>query len=149
MANEELEDFLSHYGVLGMRWGKRKAENRVTVARRPGHEDHELSRKVLRSRTADISTKDLSATNQRLKQEKTLRDIRAQSRVINRGQNYTKAFIGITGTVTSVIALSNTTLGKEVISRGKAIVTKLFSPEGRHTIDYVAPVIREAARHLR
>lgn len=150
MTNQDTNDFLAHYGVLGMQWGKRKTQS-VRVRRNPPSEDHTTSRKVLKTPLNQVSTKDLQVTTKRLQQEKQLRELRTQTATISRGQTQVKALLAIAGTATSVIAFTKSDLGKNLINKGKPFVNKLIQSKGKHTLHYVAPavkVIKEAARHI-
>lgn len=152
MSDNKVEDFLSHYGVLGMHWGKHKVQpSTVSVARQPSHEDHALSRQVSKTPLHQVSTKDLAATNKRLQQEKTFRDLKSKQHVISKGETYVKAALAIAGTAASVYALSKSPLALKMIEKGKPAVEKLLQSKGKHTLHYVAPalnVVKQAAKHL-
>lgn len=149
---EHVEDFFAHYGVLGMKWGRTRSDAQLARAanrRKSNHEDYNNSRDALKTPSNRLSTRDIQTTNQRLKQEKTLRDLRADQQVIKKGSDQVKGILAITTVVASVYALGKSELGKKVIDKGKSIVDGLLASNGRHTLEYAAPVIREAARHLR
>ena len=150
--DDKTEDFLAHYGVLGMKWGKRRSDSqldRAAARRGKNHADYNDSRDALRTPSNRLSTRDIQSTNQRLKQEKTLRDLRNDQKIIKKGSDQVKGILAITTVVASVYALGKSELGKKVIDKGRSVVEALLSSEGRHTLNYVAPVIKEAARHLK
>lgn len=143
---EQLEAFLAHYGVLGMHWGKRKSA--APKASVPSHEDHNQSRQILKTRLDQVSSKDLATTNKRLQQEKTLRELRSQQHVIAKGQTQVKVLLALAGTATSVYALGNSELGKKLINQATPVVKQLLGSKGKHTLHYIVPVVKAAARHI-
>lgn len=49
MFDEDVEDFLEHFGVRGMRWGQRKTPSNTTFDRQTrGLSDKELNRRIER-----------------------------------------------------------------------------------------------------
>lgn len=102
---------LLHYGVPGMKWGHRKAQNDLKTARRDARkpdtneEDHEEYKATLRKKSlSSMSTKEIQAENSRLQAEKTYLELteRKQSAgekfvkevVTDVGKNAAKGFLG-------------------------------------------------------
>lgn len=80
---------LYHYGVPGMKWGRKKG--------RTVHEDYKRahSNKKLR----EMSDDELKKTNNRLQQEVTYKQLKKQT---NAGQKAVKAFIAGAATITAI-----------------------------------------------
>lgn len=146
MAEKEVEAFLAHFGVLGMKWGKRKAEN--APRRGPSHEDYTSSRAALRTQTRELSTRQIQATNARLQQERTLADLKRQNTVLAKGKAHLTMLIGLGALSGSLVTLAATPLGKSAIQIGKRAFEESLKGKGRHVFGYVVPVAKAAARHL-
>lgn len=146
MAEKDVEEFLAHFGVLGMKWGKRKADS--APRRGPAHEDYTSSRAALRTQTRELSTRQIQATNSRLQQERTLADLKRQNTVLAKGQNHLKVLIGLGALSVSIATLAATPLGKGAIGVGKRAFEESLKGKGRHVFGAVIPVAKAAARHL-
>jgi len=79
MEHSDLDELI-HYGVLGMKWGRRKdRKGRMTLEERAiaereryeleSSEDHIMSRKVRNKKVHELSNYEIEALNQRLKLE--------------------------------------------------------------------------------
>ena len=83
------EEFLAHYGVLGMRWGKRKGSSgSSTGSSKSGgkgstgdeSEDHKTKKSLQKKRPSQMSTAELKKVNDRLQTEKTYRMLTAKQK---------------------------------------------------------------------
>lgn len=61
----DVEDFLAHYGVKGMKWGKRKARS----SSGPASKDHRDSRLIRGKSVREMSNAELKSLNTRLELE--------------------------------------------------------------------------------
>lgn len=79
---------LQHYGVLGMKWGRRKKRQAAT------HDDYARahSGKSVRS----MSDKELRDANNRLQMERQYKTLTQKTSI---GKKAVKAFIGVAGTI--------------------------------------------------
>lgn len=68
---------LAHYGVKGMKWGVRKAEDSgpSTPRRAPASDDHKEVEKLKSVSTRSLSNADLKALNNRMQLEQTYRQL--------------------------------------------------------------------------
>lgn len=62
----DADDFLAHYGVKGMRWGKRKARGSSAT---PASKDHRDSRLIRGKTVREMSNAELKSLNTRLELE--------------------------------------------------------------------------------
>ena len=63
---------LYHYGVLGMKWGKRKKSYNIS-------DDSKRVQKIRKKRVSEMSNQELSDVNKRLQLENNYRNLRTQS----------------------------------------------------------------------
>lgn len=81
-----VDDVLSHFGIPGMRWGRRKARA-AAVAPRPAQRPHvpdELPVKRTKIRTSDMSDVDLRNAISRIQMEKQYAQLTAKEKTLGR-----------------------------------------------------------------
>lgn len=105
-TNEQLynTDELAHYGVLGMKWGARRAQRRDSSIERKGRkkgwsEDTIDVSKIRAKKVNQMSNAELKKLNERNQLEVTNRDLKRKQ---NRGQRAVQSFIKTAGTVAAV-----------------------------------------------
>lgn len=78
---ENYDDFLQHYGVLGMKWGKRKARNNVSSNKKPKNTKNTTKPKPMPTQRR-LSDAELRAAVNRMRLEREYADLtyRASSR---------------------------------------------------------------------
>jgi hypothetical protein len=70
------KDFLKHYGVLGMRWGRRKGETSTpSVPKRPPSADHLKKVELKKKRIHEMTNAELKTINERLQLERQYKDL--------------------------------------------------------------------------
>lgn len=121
----ETDTFLAHYGVPGMKWGKRKGSSGSSKSsKEPASADAvavgALMGKKKSSGTAALSNKELQTviTRRQLEQQyKNLNPGKVQS-----GHNKVKTVLAVAGTVSAIVALGSSPAGKLV---GKTIQSQI------------------------
>lgn len=106
---------LAHYGVLGMKWGKRKS-------RTPSADSEKV--KAIRKKSVDeMSNQDLRDANNRLQLERQYKDLTKKTSI---GKKAVKAFIGTAGTITAVTAAAKTykKVGNAAIDKLRDVIAK-------------------------
>lgn len=68
------EEFLAHYGVLGMRWGRRKADGNSAVGA-PAHEDAINVAALRKKKISQLSNAEMKAVTERMNLEKKYREM--------------------------------------------------------------------------
>ena len=80
-------NYLSHYGVLGMHWGRRKGGGSlVSIAKKsrpkkeqsPGSQDHQVKVYLKKKKIRDMSNAELRVLNERMQLERTYKDLKRQ-----------------------------------------------------------------------
>lgn len=97
-VNEEMKEELVHYGVLGMKWGKRKgnaASAQRKADRKADREKRKSMKKDVKKRRL-LSDADLNKKLERLKKEKQLREITSEE--ISPGKRFVKNILSSSGT---------------------------------------------------
>lgn len=105
MVNNEL----THYGVLGMKWGVRRA-------RRTPSEDSNKVKQIRKKKIDEMSNQELRDANNRLELERKYKDLTKKT---NYGKKAVNTFIKTAGTITAVTAAYKTyeKLGKHIINK--------------------------------
>lgn len=109
-------DELYHYGVLGMKWGRRKASY---VTR-----DSKRVKNIRKKHIDEMTNKELKEANNRLQLEKQYKDLTYKKNI---GQKAIKTFIGVAGTIVAVEGAAKTyeRIGKLAVNKiGKSAVPK-------------------------
>lgn len=72
------DNSLAHYGVKGMKWGKRKARGSTPKSEDAAKADRYKAR-VRKSGVSSLSNKELKALNERINLEKSFKDIQVET----------------------------------------------------------------------
>ena len=101
---------LYHYGVLGMRWGVRRAQQKSSridkkANRKNWSDDARDVAKIKTKKVGQMSNAELKKLNERNQLEITNRELKQKQ---NRGQRAVKAFISTAGTIAGVAAAAAT-----------------------------------------
>ena len=91
-------DELYHYGVLGMKWGRRK--RRYTSS-----EDNTRVQKIRKKHISEMSNQEIREVNQRLELERNYKNLTTKKSI---GKKAVQAFIGTAGTIAAIKGAAET-----------------------------------------
>lgn len=115
---DSADDFLEHFGVPGMKWGRRKSG--------PSSQDAARASKIAsRAKTKGInnlSNDDLKKLNTRTQLEKQYKDLNPGSLAV--GKKRVGAIIGIGGTAIAIYNMVNSPAGKAAMTAGRNAMYK-------------------------
>lgn len=131
--SEQVESFLAHYGVKGMRWGVRKDNSPTSVSikeipgrrvKTSGGENQSAHPDAIRSATAKqiakksttdaLSTKDLQEMVNRMNLEQNYRRLTQTDGPAKRAQKAVKELLGIGKTYNEVVNFTNSPGGQKI-----------------------------------
>lgn len=115
----DVEDFLAHHGVKGMRWGRRKGGSSSTASTRSeAHPDRQEVDSLKRNKPKTLSNSEIQKINNRLNLEKQLSSLKQDDaqRSIKKGKSWVDLAVAAAGTAGAVYGLSQSPLGKAVIN---------------------------------
>lgn len=103
----DVDDFLAHYGVLGMHWGQRKAEKQAAKAKKARAKERELERDQAKRREI-MKGKDLDEIIARSRKEKKLEKLVEEDLHPHKvaGKKFTNDLLSQNGLSASGLALS-------------------------------------------
>ena len=113
------DNSLSHFGVVGMRWGVRKASGGRAKSY---SEDYRNSRKLKAKGTKNLSTKELQELTTRLQLEKNYSDLSPNA--YRKGMKFIKEITLAGTTVAGLYALTKSPLAQNVVSKIKKVMAK-------------------------
>jgi len=121
VEHTDIDAYLEHVGILGMKWGVRRArgsDGRVKGGSK-GSADH-LEAKVLKKKGyKNLSNKELQDLTKRMQLEQSFRTLKSSDQ--QKGLDFVKTITGVGTTLATAYALSQTPLAKDV---AKAVKNK-------------------------
>ena len=86
------ENYLQHYGVLGMKWGRRRSEAQLArdrgKSRRTKSEDHLRAKSLKKKRLSQLSNSELKELNNRMQLEQQYKSLKKQN--VSAGKKFVK-----------------------------------------------------------
>jgi GNAT superfamily N-acetyltransferase len=121
---KQVDDILQHFGVLGMKWGKR------TKSRGQSSEDHKNKMTLKSKNVHELSNEQLRTLTNRLQLEKQLRDLNPNH--VKKGLNIVKNITTAGTTIAGLYALSKTPLAQATFKGiQKAVITATLAAKIR------------------
>ena len=133
--NDYNDDYLAHYGVLGMKWGVRKAghpqghQSGKTSSKRKKKvsidvsEDKKQSNVLLKKHPDDLSNVELKRLNNRMELESNYKRLtKTDKSKFQKGYDYVKTGLAVAGTATAVYNLVKSPMVKDAKSRVNTIM---------------------------
>ena len=106
---ENYDDFLKHYGVLGMKWGKRKARSTVSSNKKPKSAAITKPKQTPKPKPIrrELSDEELRAVINRMRLEREYADLQYRSSSRAKVENVVKAVGTAALLTTSVVKIYN------------------------------------------
>jgi hypothetical protein len=98
--SKKVEDFLEHYGILGMKWGRRKGGSSSSGSKKSEsneknndreHEDYKTKKKLLSKKVSELSTSELQELSRRISLEKNYKTLTAKE--LSPGKKFVKELL--------------------------------------------------------
>lgn len=146
---DRVDEFLSHHGVLGMKWGRHLAgrseasHNPKPTKRVGASNDHAEAHTLRKQPISTLSTSELRKVNERLQAEKKYKELNPT--VVKKGHNAVKALITIGALSASLAGLASTPLGKAGLKAGESALSNVLKGSGKHVLIAAA---KTTAKHL-
>ena len=132
------DDYLAHYGVLGMKWGVRKdgrpqghqsgktnskRKKKVSVA---VSEDKKQSNALLKKHPDDLSNVELKRLNNRMELESNYKRLtKTDKSKFQKGYDYVKTGLAVAGTATAAYNLAKSPMMKAAQTQVNTILTSI------------------------
>ena len=127
---KDREAFLEHYGIPGMKWGKRSARASTKASKKgadeePDDPDFASTRRTLSKPIRKVSNQELINLNQRLNLEQNYSKIKKQNQPTAKVDKAVKGILAAGATAGGLYALYNSKHGQDAIKVGKAALKKV------------------------
>lgn len=157
-VDDVFADVLMHYGVPGMKWGRRKPGTGKPSSRKKGSgeksadaaEAHDKKSQAKTKGVASLSNAELKKLNERLNLEQNYARMAKEKTKLDKGQDAVKVALGVVGTAASIYAAVNSPMFKA----GKTLLDAQFSgaldaaiPDGTGAHRLVKEAVVTGARH--
>ena len=132
------DDYLAHYGVLGMKWGVRKDgrpqgyQGGKTNSKRKKKvsmdvsEDKKQSNALLKKHPDDLSNVELKRLNNRMELESNYKRLtKTDKSKFQKGYDYVKTGLAVAGTATAAYNLAKSPMMKAAQTKVKTILTSI------------------------
>lgn len=123
----DVDEFLEHHGVRGMKWGVRRSRGSNGRVTSP---DHNASRELLKKHVSELDNHQIQRVNTRLGLEQNLG--RLNPSAVKRGQDKAKEILAVVGTATAVAAVISNS--PRTMAAGRAFVSRFVGPSIRRGI---------------
>ena len=126
--SEEVDNFLEHYGVKGMKWGVRRYSVRKRKSAPRPSDEGAASRKILSKQkkfgTVALTNHELRVVNARIKLEQEFHKLNPKPKSkLDKGNDFAKKLIGYGTTAVSAYELYKKPATQAAISKGKKVMT--------------------------
>lgn len=111
----EADEFLAHYGIPGMKWGKHKASTTAVKVPVNTSADHKAVKELRQKQVSEMSNAELRTLTARLQLEKQYKDLTPST--VNKGKKYVDTFLTSTDKANKIVKFVESPAGKLI---GKA-----------------------------
>lgn len=123
---DEPKKSLAHYGVPGMKWGKRRSDAELSRAKGRAEDsaDYTIAKSAKQSTNRQLSNAQLKKVNERLQLEKSYKELTnaGPARKIKAGTATVAALVAVGTLANNAVQLYNSPVGKGAIAAGKALI---------------------------
>lgn len=127
---DEPKKSLAHYGVPGMKWGKRRSDAELSRAKGRAEDsaDYTIAKSAKQSTNRQLSNAQLKKVNERLQLEKSYKELTnaGPARKIKAGTATVSAIVAAGTLANTAIQVYNSPAGKAAISAGKTLITTAY-----------------------
>ena len=117
-------NYLCHYGVLGMKWGRRSARNKISGLNKKRiskySSDYNETRTLRRKSSKKLSNEELKKLNKRMNLEQEYNRLSTSN--VNRGMQIAKNVVATAGTIGGLYAISKSDYAKA----GRNLIKNLY-----------------------
>jgi hypothetical protein len=128
MISEKVQDFIEHYGVMGQKWGVRRASGSTTHA---PSQDSTAAKDLRKKPLHSLSNQELKTVTERQRLEQSFKQMNPTK--IASGKKKATEILATIGVLTTAYTMSTkaTKIGKDFLAKKQLLkVTKLLSTSG-------------------